>query len=122
MCVNFAHINGDAHVDFLLADMLSPDHRNRHVQLGERTPFRWPAGILDNRPQVNRNTLQMNRGDGTFSETSWFSGVEASDWSWCPLFLDVDLDGFEDILISNGALRDFQNIDLAERMHRLRAG
>jgi hypothetical protein len=122
MGVDFADINRDGNVDFFVADMLSPDHRKRHVQLGERTPFRWPAGILDNRPQVNRNTLQVNRGDGTFAETSWFSGVEASDWSWCPLFLDVDLDGFEDILISNGVLHDFQNIDVAERVQRRKAG
>jgi len=122
MGVDFADINRDGSVDCFVVDMLSPDHRKRHVQVGDRTPFRWPAGILDNRPQVGRNTLQLNRGDGTFAETSWFSGVEASDWSWGPVFLDVDLDGFEDLLIINGVMRDFQNIDAAERIRRLKAG
>ncbi len=122
MGVDFADINRDGYVDLFVVDMLSPDHRMRNVQVGERTPFRWPAGILDNRPQVNRNTLQLNRGDGTFAETAWFSGVEASDWSWGPVFLDVDLDGFEDLLIVNGVMRDFQNIDVAERIRRLKGG
>ena len=48
--------------------------------------------------------------------------MEASDWSWGPIFLDVDLDGYEDILISNGQLRDFQNIDMANRTQALKAG
>src|SRR5207302_8878862 len=40
---------------------------------------------------------------------------------WGPIFLDVDLDGFEDILVTNGQLRDFQNIDMANRIEALRA-
>jgi len=122
MGVDFADINRDGNVDCLVVDMLSPDHRMRNVQLGERTPFRWPAGMLDNRPQVDRNTLQLSRGDGTFAETAWYAGIEASDWSWSPVFLDVDLDGFEDILVINGVMRDFQNIDMAERIRRLKPG
>ena len=58
-------------------------------------------------------SLQVNRGDSTFAETAYFSGVEASEWSWAPIFVDVDLDGYEDIIVMNGQLRDFQN---AERM------
>ena len=116
MGVDFADIDRDGNVDFFVADMLSPDHRKRHVQLGGRSPFNWPIGLVDNRPQVSRNTLQRNRGDGTFAEISWYAGVEATDWSWCPVFLDVDLDGYEDLLVSNGVLRDFQNIDMANRM------
>lgn len=122
MGVDFADINRDGAVDVFVVDMLSPDHRRRHVQVAERAPFRWPPGILDNRPQAGRNTLQLNRGDGTFAEVALFAGVEASDWSWGPVFLDVDLDGYEDLLVSNGVLRDFQNMDMTERIQRQRAG
>src|SRR5207302_9112633 len=65
--------------------------------------------------------LQINRGDGTFAEATYYAGLEASEWSWGPIFLDVDLDGFEDILVTNGQLRDFQNIDMANRIEALRA-
>ena len=122
MGIDFADIDRDGNVDFFVVDMLSPDHRKRHVQLAERSAFRWPIGVFDNRPQANRNTLQLNRGDGTFAEISLFGGVEASDWSWGPIFLDVDLDGYEDILITNGQLRDFQNVDMANRTQALKAG
>jgi hypothetical protein len=42
--------------------------------------------------------------------------VEASDWSWSPVFLDVDLDGYEDLLITAGHLRDIQDFDANDRI------
>jgi hypothetical protein len=39
--------------------------------------------------------------------------VAASDWSWTPIFLDVDLDGYEDLLISAGSLYDVMDRDVA---------
>ncbi|MBX3746650.1 MAG: VCBS repeat-containing protein [Verrucomicrobiae bacterium] len=124
MGVDGADLDRNGHIDLFVADMLSPDHRNRHVQLGERAAIRPapPAGLVVDRLQVPRNTLQWNRGDGTFAEIAQFAGIEASDWSWQPVFLDVDLDGFEDLLIGNGVLRDFQNADWADRMEAARAG
>ena len=41
----------------------------------------WPIGLIDNRPQILRNTLQLNRGDTTFAEISLYAGVEATEWS-----------------------------------------
>lgn len=122
MGVDFADIDRDGHVDIFVCDMLSPDHRKRHVQLGGRSGLSWPIGVVDNRPQISRNTLQRNRGDGTFAEISFYAGVEASDWTWSPVFLDVDLDGYEDLLVSNGVLRDFQNIDMSDRIESRMAG
>jgi hypothetical protein len=121
MGVDFADIDRDGDVDFFVVDMLSRDHVNRHVQMPQSRPIRWPIGMIDNRPQVVRNTLQVNRGDNTFAETSYYSGLEASEWSWGPIFLDVDLDGFEDILVATGQLRDFQNADMAQRMEAAKA-
>src|SRR5437588_1661259 len=55
-------------------------------------------------------------------EVAFYAGVEASEWSWTPIFLDVDLDGFEDILVANGQLRDFQNGDMLDRLEAAQAG
>src|ERR1043165_9857737 len=121
MGVDFADIDRDGNVDFFVVDMLSRDHRKRQVQVSEMTPSAPLVGLIDDRPQVLRNNLQVNRGDTTFAEVTYYAGVEASEWSWGPIFLDVDLDGLEDILISNGRMRDFQNIDLANRLEALRA-
>ena len=59
--------------------------------------------------QLLRNALQMNRGDTTFSGPHSSPGW-MGDWSWGPIFLDVDLDGYEDILITNGMLRIFGTV------------
>ena len=42
----------------------------------------------------------------TFAEIGFYSGLAASDWSWGGVFLDVDLDGFEDLLVPNGQQRN----------------
>src|SRR6266516_264616 len=67
------------------------------------------------------NTLFLNRGDGTYTEIAQLAGVAASEWSWTPLFLDVDLDGYEDLLISNGHERAARSLDVSERLKALRA-
>jgi hypothetical protein len=122
MGVDFADLDRDGNVDFFVVDMLSRERPKQHLHIGDSVALRRPVTALDYRPQLLRNTLQMNRGDGTFAETAYYSGVEASDWSWCPIFLDVDLDGFEDILVNNGQLRDFQNVDMANRVEATKAG
>src|SRR5439155_464333 len=60
-----------------------------------------------------------NLGDGSFQELADFSGLAASDWSWQPVFIDVDLDGYEDLIISAGHQRDVQNLDAIEKMSAL---
>jgi hypothetical protein len=100
--------------------MRSRDHVKQHVQVAENSPFHTPPGLIDLRQQKGQNTLQLNRGDGTFAEISWYAGVESSEWSWGPIFLDVDLDGWEDLLISNGNQYDVQNADVAADVARLK--
>jgi enediyne biosynthesis protein E4 len=61
--------------------------------------------------QYARNTLQINNGNGTMSETAVYSGIHATDWSWATLFLDYDNDGKKDIFISNGIPKRMNDID-----------
>jgi hypothetical protein len=120
MGVDFADVDRDGHIDCFVVDMLSRDHQRRKMQMGAMKPTPIEIGLIDNRPQIMRNTLQMNRGDGTFAETAYFAGLAASEWSWQPLFLDVDLDGFEDVLISTGHVRDVQDADTSRKIDALR--
>jgi hypothetical protein len=67
------------------------------------------------------NTLFLNRGNGTYAEIANLSGLSASEWSWGVAFLDVDLDGWEDVLITNGHERDSRNFDYVQRLGKARA-
>ncbi len=120
MGVDFADINRDGFEDFLVVDMLSREHEKRKTQTMGVTPLFLPPGLIDNRPQYKRNTLFLNRGDGTYAEIAQLAGLDATEWAWMPLFLDVDLDGFEDVLVTTGHTRDSLNADAVESILRER--
>jgi len=119
MGLDVADVDRDGHDDLFVADMFSRRHDRRQVQLMDRQPTVQMVGSTDDRPQYSRNTLLHSRGDGTYAEIAQYAGVESADWCWCPVFLDVDLDGFEDILCVTGHVRDAQNIDIARRIDEL---
>jgi len=103
-------------MDCFVVDMLSRDHRLRKRQTLAQTPMHSMIGSIDDRPQVMRNTLLMNRGDGTFAEVGDYAGLTASEWAWQPVFLDVDLDGYEDVLVPTGHVKDVQDMDASSAM------
>jgi len=119
MGVDFADINRDGHDDFLVVEMLSQKHERRLTQQGTIPGATIGPGNFTHRPQSRRNCFYVARGDGTFAETAYFSGVAASGWSWSSIFLDVDLDGWEDILITNGFEFDTDDLDTQARINRL---
>ena len=102
MSIAFSDIERDGDVDFFLADMLYVDYTDRQVQLGMNTPIPERIGAIESRPQVMQNMLMVNRGDDTFADIAQLSGLAASGWTWSSLFLDVDLDGYEDLLLTTG--------------------
>ena len=112
MGVDIADINNDGHRDVFSLDMLPEDPHILKSSLGEDgfDVFRFKLGFGYN-PQFSRNTLQLNNGNGTFSEIGAFAGVEASDWSWGALFFDMNHDGLRDLFISNGIPRRMNDID-----------
>src|SRR3989454_1700281 len=66
-------------------------------------------------PQYARNTLLVNRGSVRgavrFSEIGYLAGVYATDWSWGPLFADLDNDGNKDLFVTNGIYRRPNDLD-----------
>jgi len=116
MGVDFADVDRDGFMDFLVVEMLSRGHARRMRQVVSMQAAAPVPGQIDSRPQVLRNTFFRNRGDGTYAEIAHFSGVAASDWSWQPVFLDVDLDGYEDLLIGTGMAFDILDRDALRRI------
>ena len=116
MAVDFSDVDRDGFADFFVAEMLSREQRLRMKQMVGGEPDRPFAGRFRNRPQKPRNTLYMSRGDGTFAEAAQFAGLDASGWSWGSTFVDVDLDGFEDLLVGTGHFYDAMDKDAAQRV------
>ncbi len=121
MGLDAADVNRDGHDDLFVFDMLSRDHRLRFQQRIEIRPEILPIGAIDNVPQYPRNMLFLNRGDQTYAEIAFLSGLEAAEWAWTPLFLDVDLDGYEDLLAVNGFERDNMNVDALMKLEAAKA-
>ncbi|HJR35396.1 MAG TPA: CRTAC1 family protein, partial [Gemmatimonadales bacterium] len=116
MSVDFADIDRDGAVDLFQADMLANDSRRQKTQIPTHTAVPKQVGQYSERGQWQRNALLRNRGDGTFEEIADAAGVAASGWSWSSMFLDVDLDGYEDLLIGNGHTWDLMDADAQERL------
>lgn len=112
MGVDIADINNDGLPDILNLDMLPEDNRRQKLlQLQENYESFQLMTSQGLQEQYMRNMLQLNNGDGTFSEIGQLAGVSATDWSWTPLLADFDNDGYKDIFITNGYLRDYTNKD-----------
>ena len=111
MSVDFADINRDGCLDFFVVDMLSRYPWLRKREDFAQMPYVTPIGMIDDRPQVMRNTMYLGRPDGTYAEMAYFANIPGSDWSWAPIYLDVDLDGYEDLIIGAGHFRDVQDYD-----------
>ena len=116
MSVDFGDVNRDGIVDFFTADMLSPDPASRLRQLPTNTPLAKAVGFVNDRAQWMRNALQIGRGDGSWAEVGEMAGVAATDWTWGSAFLDVDLDGYEDLIALNGHRWDVRDADTFDRI------
>ncbi|MEM8526483.1 MAG: VCBS repeat-containing protein [Bacteroidota bacterium] len=112
MGVDMSDINNDGWNEIVSLDMHPYDPFILKSSLGEDglDIFKFKLGYGYN-PQFARNNLQLNNGNGTFSEIGIFAGIHATDWSWSPLFFDFDHDGYKDLFISNGIPRRMNDID-----------
>ncbi len=111
MGVDVADVDLDGTADFFTVDMLSRLPAWRKQQMAAQAEPPGLPGVFADRPQVLRNTLQVGRGDGTYAEVADYAGLAAAEWAWQPLFLDVDLDGWPDLLITTGHAHDVQDRD-----------
>ncbi|MCH6232550.1 VCBS repeat-containing protein [Cognataquiflexum rubidum] len=113
MGVDIADFNNDALSDVMVVDMFPPDNFRQKTMFAPTENYDLYQANIDRgyEPQYVRNTLQLNRGNGTFSEIGFLSGIFQTDWSWSSLFADLDNDGNRDLFVSNGYGKDVTDLD-----------
>ena len=107
MGLDIADLNNDGWPDIYTTDMLPEDeYRLRTTSSFEGWDV-YQAKVKNGyHYQFMRNMLQMNNGNGTFSDIGQMAGVARTDWSWSALIADLDLDGNKDIFVTNGVAKD----------------
>lgn len=115
MGIDIGDINNDGNNDIFITDMLpEAEKRVKSVMEFEGYNVYKLKQSKDFYQQYIQNTLQLNNGNGSFSEVAYFSGVDATDWSWAGLMFDMDNDGFKDIFVSNGINHDLTDLDFVD--------
>jgi len=115
MGTDIADLTNNGWPDIYVTDMLPmTDERMKMITTYENWELFSQKQDQGYHYQFTRNTLQLNNGNGTYSEIGRLAGVEASDWSWATLIADFDQNGHNDIIVTNGLLQDITNLDYIE--------
>ncbi|MEQ8702672.1 MAG: VCBS repeat-containing protein [Phaeodactylibacter sp.] len=115
-----ADFNNDALPDIAVVDMASSDHFRSKTNMGSMQPEVFWASVANGKHyQYMFNTLQLNNGNGSFSDIGQLAGISKTDWSWSILLADFDNDGWQDISITNGIQRDIRNNDFLNKVRQM---
>ena len=108
-------VNNDGLPDVIAVDMLPDDHYRRKLMFGATQYNKFYYAVNHGYAyQYMRNTLQLNNGNGSFSEIGQMAGIYKTDWSWAVLLADLDNDEFQDIFITNGFGKDVTDLDFVK--------
>lgn len=123
MGIDIADMNNDGHLDILELDMAFPQHTRSKRLMASMSPQKfWAMVAAGFHRQYMQNTLHMNTGQGDFVDVAQAMGVAKTDWSWTPLFADLDLDGYKDLMVTNGFRRDTKDNDVPQKLREKSAG
>lgn len=114
---DIADVNNDGLQDIITLDMLPEDNRRQKLLLAPDNYAKFDLNVRSGfHYQYMRNMLQLNNGNGTFSEVGQLAGISNTDWSWAALLADYDNDGWKDLFVTNGYFRDYTNLDFIKYM------
>ena len=112
MGADMADINNDGYPEIFVTEMLPEGDARYKTKMTFENWDRYQYNVQNGYyHQFTRNMMQLNNGNGTFSEIGRLLGVEATDWSWGALIADYDNDGLKDLFVSNGLYQDIIDQD-----------
>ncbi len=115
MGTDVADINNDGLMDLMVLDMVAEDnYRIKTNMSGMSTEAFYNTVKSGFHYQYMTNTVQLNNGNGTFSDVSKLTGLSSTDWSWSALWADFDNDGMQDLFVTNGYRKDVRNNDYSK--------
>ncbi len=111
---DLADINNDGHLDIFVADMVAEDNYRQKTNMSGMNPEKfWNLANNGYHYQYMFNALHLNNTGNSFSEIAQLAGIANTDWSWSTLFMDMDLDGYKDLMITNGLINEVRNKDFS---------
>lgn len=116
MGVDAGDVNNDGNLDLMVVDMVAEDNYRLKSNMSGMNPQSFNK-LVENggHYQYMFNTLQLNMGSvlgqPQFSDIAQMAGVSSTDWSWSNVIADFDNDGYKDIYVTNGLMRDIRNTD-----------
>jgi hypothetical protein len=109
---DIADINNDAFPDVFVTEMTAEGNSRLKTKVVFESWEEYNNKVdLGYHHQFARNVLQLNNRNGTFSEIGRYAGVDATDWSWGALIMDLDNDGWRDLFVANGINKDLLDLD-----------
>ncbi|MRI01122.1 hypothetical protein GH721_11330 [Kriegella sp. EG-1] len=116
MGVDAADINNDGWQDLMVLDMVAEDNFRLKANMSGMNPKDfWDVVENGGHYQYMYNAMHLNQSKNSdslfFSDIAQLGGVSSTDWSWSNLIADFDNDGYKDIHVTNGLLRDIRNTD-----------
>ncbi|MCP9235845.1 VCBS repeat-containing protein [Lewinella sp. JB7] len=112
MGIDVSDLNNDGLEDIIQLDMSPEDYVRSKTTMASMNVEMYRTIMASGfHSQYMHNTLQLNRGNGRFSEIGQLAGIAKSDWSWACLGADYDNDGWKEIFITNGYRRDVADKD-----------
>ncbi len=115
MGVDAADINNDTWLDIMTLDMVAEDNfRIKSNMSGMNPEAFWKLVQEGGHFQYMFNAMHLNNQGKNMSDIAHLSGMSNTDWSWANLIADFDNDGWKDVYVTNGLLRDIRNSDAAK--------
>ena len=111
MSVTWGDYDNDGQMDLYVSNMFSSAGNRIAYQRNFNTQA---TGQIRSELQrhARGNSLFRNTGEGTFEDVSIDTGVTMGRWAWSSNFVDLNNDGWEDIVVANGFLTNDDTQDL----------